>query len=361
MGVSFGAKGWARGRRRTPTRGGSLRVHRSVDYAGVSDAAGFEIGNPEGFDASNLPVDHFMRIGDGDFRLALGSLGQDTIVAPALELADLELSLQKHGGRSNYGMILDNLERFDSADDAEKDDAGGSAKRFVIRRLDLRRIVVYVDYLPIGGELIEPAPVRIDGITLRDVGAGDEGGLAISELVGLVVVTVLRAVSESAIDLPGNIVGELGDGLEGLTSLTASGFELLGDVSRGIERGIDEAGGAIDEALDSVGDRIGGTPGTAVDGLGDGVEGAVGVGADVGGAVGDGLDAVGSGVEEAGRGVGDVLGKGRDLLTGGSSKGDGDDGKENKDKKEEDKDEDEDKDKDEGAKAGEGDAPEGSS
>ncbi|UCD75857.1 MAG: hypothetical protein JSV91_02850 [Phycisphaerales bacterium] len=247
----------------------ALGVETTLDEADVGvfsaefSMAGLNVSNPEGFDTS-----HFFNLSSGGTKVDLNTLRSDTVKLPHLTLAGLDMNLEKKGGKSNYDVILDNLKRLESGEKPEAE--SGEGKDFVIEEVIITDVNVHVDMLPVGGE-ISRVVVPIDEIRLTNVGTGEDGGVKFSELFGVLLKAVLMAVVQNGADLPGEIVGELQNGLAGLRPLGDMGVGVVTEIGGQLQditgqfEGVVEGAGDIGEGLGEVGEEVEG----ALKGLGD--------------------------------------------------------------------------------------------
>ena len=153
--------------------------------SGAFAMADLTVANPQGFESP-----YFTHLGQGDVKVAIGTLRQETVELPTLTLTDLEIYLDKKEGKANYDVILENLSRFESGDDVEEEADG---KKFVINEILIQRIVVHVQLLTIGGDLTK-LDVPIDEIRLRNVGSDTAGSILMSELTSVIIKAVLAAI-----------------------------------------------------------------------------------------------------------------------------------------------------------------------
>lgn len=223
----------------------ALGVPTTLDSADVGvlngsvELAGLEVSNPDGFEA-----DHFLKLDDADMDVSLGSLMEDTVEVPSLVLEGIDLRLERTLEGANYNVIMDNLSRFESG---EKKEADPSAKKFVIRTIEVRNVRVRVDAVPVGGAIgdLTTAEVTVDEVVLRDVGTAGEP-MSIAEITTV----VLKAILASAVEvgggvLPDDVLSDIGDQLASLLDLEAmgvGGIEELGEVIEGVGDSIREAG-----------------------------------------------------------------------------------------------------------------------
>lgn len=190
-------------------------------FAGQVELSGLQVRNPTGFRDP-----HFLTLADTQVDVSLGSLSSDVVEAPLVVLDGIELRLERTLDGSNYGVILENLKRFEKG---EKKEPKPDGKKFVIRTVQLRNITVHVDAVPVGGALgdLTSARISVPELTLHDIGSAGQP-MSVAELTAV----VLKAILASAIDvgggvLPEDVIGELGDRLAEMLDLKAMG---VGDI-----------------------------------------------------------------------------------------------------------------------------------
>lgn len=195
------------------------KAHLSL-LSGSLDLSGLSVANPPGFEDTQ-----FLSLGTGHTQVALASLREDTVRVQSLEFADVALLLQRREGRSNYGVILDNLERLKGeesgpAQPEPQDD--GAGKKFVIERIVIRNVSADFDLLPQGGQLTR-AKVTIPELVLNNVGSA-EGGASLAEISAAVVQALLQASLQAG----GKVLGPelLGDLQQHLSRLEVTALEL---------------------------------------------------------------------------------------------------------------------------------------
>lgn len=218
---------------------GRWGVERGATYAlGVpATLAGLDIGimtasvaltrldveNPEGFAAKS-----FMGLGEGRVAVSLRSLLGETVELPELTLRDIDLTLERRGGKSNYQPIMDNLAKLGSTEKPAEPKQGG--KKFIVRKVVVENITVDAQLTSVGGDLTR-VPVEIERIELTDVGTDSDQGVLLSELTGIVMKAILTAVVKKAGHLlPEGIAGELGEGLARLGNLGDATVAVVGNV-----------------------------------------------------------------------------------------------------------------------------------
>ncbi|MAO23707.1 MAG: hypothetical protein CMJ35_03330 [Phycisphaerae bacterium] len=238
-------------------RGGTyaMQVDTTVDVVdvnitgGTASMSGLNIANPAGFD-----TDHFMRLGDSNASVDLNTIGSGTIVMPSITLTGIDVILDKGGNPSNYNTILNSLKRFESKTDDGTDpqpsggDAGDGTK-LIINSLKIQDINIRVANMPGISLAVGDVAVNIPEIELRDV--GKEESMTTAEVINLVVKTVLAAAVEAGGGIiPSDVLGELGNGLAGLESLSDMGIEAISELK------LDEALGGVQEQIDQVSEDV---------------------------------------------------------------------------------------------------------
>ncbi|MHC4819832.1 MAG: DUF748 domain-containing protein [Planctomycetota bacterium] len=160
-------------------------------FGGEAKLGDMKIANPEGY-----TDDQFFGLGAGHASVSYGSLGEDTIVIPEIVFEDVNVSLEKDGGKGNYDVLIENLEKYAGEGEEEETTEG---KKFVIKKISVRNITVTsrMRALVVGGLL---AGIANSGISLAgDIGKGlgnatlsigkdgvkvvGEGGKAVTDVV----------------------------------------------------------------------------------------------------------------------------------------------------------------------------------
>ena len=218
--------------------------------SGAFAMADLTVANPQGFESP-----YFTHLGQGDVKVAIKTLLQETVELPTLTLTNLDMHLEKKQGKANYDVILENLKRFESQENAQ-DDAEG--KKFIIKEVLIKNIMVHVQLLPLGGSLTK-LDVPIDEIRLENVGSQTGRGVVMSELTGAIIKGVLIAIVRKGGGLiPDDILGDLGQGLGSLAEIGVDAVTGLGDLINDAGGGLDEVTEGLGDAIKSIGDGLGG-------------------------------------------------------------------------------------------------------
>lgn len=215
--------------------------------------AGLEIDNPNGFN-----TDHFLQLASTSVALDANSIMTDTISIPEVTFENIDVILDKGNDPSNYNTILNSLKRFESKDTKSAPE-NADGKKVAIDTLTLSNIDIHVANMPGVGFLVGDVAINIPSIELKDIGKDEP--MTAAEVVNLVIKTVLTAAVENGGGiLPTDILGELGNGLAGLTSLSDMGITAIGSageiVGQQLESVLDNAGQAVEDLTGNVQDAI---------------------------------------------------------------------------------------------------------
>lgn len=241
----------------------------SVDlglFDGTFAMNGFQIDNPAGFTSP-----HFFKLADTDVQIDIQSINTPVIHVPTVAFNNIDIVLDKGNDPSNYNTILNSLKRFESSDsDSAPENAGG--KKVAIDSLTLNNIDIRVANMPGVSLLTGDIAIQIPSIELKDIGKDEP--MTAAEITNLVIKTVLTAAVEAGGGIfPADILGDLGNGLAGLTSLSDMGITAIGDageiVGEQIGNVLNNAGAAVEDITDGAQDAIDDLTKDLPDGIGD--------------------------------------------------------------------------------------------
>lgn len=221
---------------------------------------GLNVANPPGYKAPS-----FLSLGSGGVAVSFNSLSKPVVELPKLSLDNLNVALEKSGGKANFNVILDHIKKV--ADQAGgSGGSGGSSsggdKKFVVNELSLTNIKISVDL--IGGPAdLTKVNIPIDEIKLTNVGKTGTGvggtGVTMSQLASIIVEAVLAAAADKGGGiLPADILGDLQGGLAGLGNLD----NLQMSVAAKAQGTIEKIGS---DAVKKVTDKLGGEAGKVVE------------------------------------------------------------------------------------------------
>lgn len=221
-------------------------------FAGTFEMSGLNIANPSGYKSP-----HFLNMGDASVAVSYSTLKQDVVTLPMLTLKDIDVYLDKSGGKANYQAILDNLKRFESNDKpSQPAPTKEGGKKFVIDLVTIDGVDVHLAGIPGVSQAIGDVAVTVPKIELKGVGSQD-GGMTMPELINLIVKAVLTAsVDAGGGIIPADVLGDLQGQLAQLKDLGALGIDISGGIS-GIgkqvqEKAQEQVQGAVDEAKDKL-------------------------------------------------------------------------------------------------------------
>ncbi len=165
----------------------------SIDlFSGGLALRGLKLRNPAGYQES-----HFFRLGEVDVDLALGSLLEDRIVVPRLDLRRVELLVESFVDEKGPHLNLLSIKRKMASivPNPAAGEAKGSQKKFVIDTLT-------VSEMKVAGKMLIPGagswPLDFQVPTFSIDGIGEkQNGVVVAELV----VIVLDAVIDKAIEM----------------------------------------------------------------------------------------------------------------------------------------------------------------
>jgi hypothetical protein len=207
----------------------ALGVETTLDDADVGvltgnfELEGLRVRNPAGFSQSYL-----LEIRHGEAKLDFGSIFKGRLDIPELELSGVDLRLENKGSGTNYGVILENLKRFETKGEKKE------GKRFIIRELVVKDVTCHVDLVPVLGSITPP--LTIPELRLANIGAKDGQGLVLSELAAVVIEALFHAVAQKGAGiLPAQLTGDLGSQLGELFRSGGKGVSGLEDVFKSIE------------------------------------------------------------------------------------------------------------------------------
>jgi hypothetical protein len=223
---------------------------------GTFSVGNLKIANPPGFE-----TDHFFSLDRLHFELPHESLREETIVVRLLEIDGVDVSLETVDKKTNYDVILDNLDRFSktgSADPNAQKSAGegeGGGKAFAIYESVIRDIDARIDLGKVkgAGDRIE---VEIPEIHLKPNKATGAAEVSVAELTQIVVTAVLVGIAKKA---PAGFAKGL---LSGTGSLKGITLEIPGALS---DAGVDAAAKKLGEGAAGAVEKLGGLFGAGDD------------------------------------------------------------------------------------------------
>jgi len=199
-------------------------------FGGEAKLGDMKIANPEGY-----TDDQFFGLGAGHASISYGSLSEDTIVIPEIVFEDVTVSLEKDGGKGNYDVLIENLEKY-AGEGKEEEPAEG--KKFVIKKISMKNITVTSRMRAL---VVKPAlTAKIPEITLTDVGSGS--GVPMGEVIRKFIGGLLKGIANSGVSL----AGDIGKGLGNATlTIGKDGIKVVGEGGKAVTDVVDGIGGLI--------------------------------------------------------------------------------------------------------------------
>ncbi|MHC4134924.1 MAG: AsmA family protein [Planctomycetota bacterium] len=210
------------------------KLHLSL-FGGEAKLGDMTIANPEGY-----TDDRFFRLGAGHASVSYGSLSEETIVIPEIVLDDVSVSLEKDGGKGNYDVLIENLEKY-AGEKEEKEPTEG--KKFVIEKISVRNITVKSRMRAV---VVTPAlTTKINEITLTDVGSGT--GVPMGVVIRKFIGGLLAGIANSGVSLAGDIGKGLGNATLGIGK---DGIKVVGEGGKAVT-------GAAEDVVEDIGGIFG--------------------------------------------------------------------------------------------------------
>ena len=225
----------------------ALGVETKLDSCSLSPVAGqvglegLQVANPAGFKGP-----YFLRLEQAKLSVATSSLLGEVVDTQAFELDGLDMYLERANGHTNYGKILDSVEKLGGpkGKPAKEQPAEGGGKKFIVRDVHLRNLRVHTDFLPELGS-VGAATVELPDVHLENIGSAT-GGVSVSELVGALVQAVLSQAVKSG-GLPKGLISDLSGSLAKLDS------QAFKDLEKQLEG---KSGGDASKAIESFGNEL---------------------------------------------------------------------------------------------------------
>lgn len=236
--------------------------------SGKFSLSGLNVANPSG---GSFKGDHFLSLGSGGVDVSLSTLRQPVIELPHFGLSTIDVNLEKRDGKTNYGVILDNVQKTlgggGSADKSKPAKPTADETRFIIHDLDIQKVSVHADL--VGGPealgQLTRVTIPIERIKLKDVGKTGTGvggtGVTMSELTSIIVRAVMNAAAENGGGLlPADMLNDLQGRLAALGDLGKVPTEVVANVRGKVEEAgkktIDDVTKQGQKAIDDAADKL---------------------------------------------------------------------------------------------------------
>jgi hypothetical protein len=229
-------------------RGGTiaLGVETEVDSVDVRPLrgrfglSGLSVANPEGFRST-----HFLKLDEGNVRVAVGTLRSDELVMTLVSLSGIELSLEGGTKGTNYGAILDNLAQLGEGGATGEAEPGGQTLR--IRELVIEDVSAHAE-MNIGGRVTK-VDLRIPDVRLKNLSSSSSAGGIGAQMAGVITTALLRAVAKEGSGLPAGLERGLRGGLGNVSDYAVGELDRLGGEDLGTREEVEKTVEKAEEAL----------------------------------------------------------------------------------------------------------------
>jgi len=216
------------------------------------------IANPAGFEES-----HFLKLGRATIDVDVGTLLEPVVVISELRVDAVDVALERADKKTNYGVILASVTRFEQQDSegAVPAEDQGSSTRFIVRRILVTNVDAYVEWNELAADQTG-LKLHIPEIELKEVGAKNGKGVSMAELSNIVLKAILGSIARYGGDLPGVMLSALKGGMSGVVRVP--GVEVTGLGGSAVEKMGKAVGGEVGDAIQGVGGDAAKSVGEAV-------------------------------------------------------------------------------------------------
>ncbi len=194
------------------------------------EMTGLVLGNPEGYKTPSA-----VEVGRVYVKVKPLSLFTDTIRVQQILVEDPAITYEVGLGNSNIGTILENVDKFTGASEAEPEEEKAEAAEPEAESEGGKKVVI--DEVKVSGGRIRlsakvlmgvAAPIPLPTVTLHDIGKSEEGE---DEGVSMIQATsdVLKGVFSSVVDVAKKGMSALGDGAKAVGGAIGDGAKAAGD------------------------------------------------------------------------------------------------------------------------------------
>jgi len=214
----------------------------SVDaspFAGHFGIEGLSLANPPGF-----RPDPFFRMHSARATWQSGTVLSDRIVMDELVLDGVDVSLERTDDGTNYGKILAHLEKLSSGGKKEEEKAPAEGgKQLTIQKIEIKNVHVglHLSDVPLASGSMA---MTIPSIVIQDFRSDGSTTEIVAQLTRELLKAILEQVVALGVDLPADLLKDLGQGLKGLGEAVGTGAE---GALKGIQDALKDAGGLFDK------------------------------------------------------------------------------------------------------------------
>jgi len=195
---------------------------------------GLSLANPPGF-----RPEPFFRLNTAHATWQNGTILSDRIEMDELVVDGVDMNLERTGAGTNYGTILDHLEKLSGGKTGEKAPKPEGGKQLTIKRIEIKnvRAALHLSGVPLGSGSAE---VKIPSIVLQDFKSDGDTTKIVAQLTRELLQAILEQVSSLSPELLKDLKKSL-DALEGGIEKDAK------DALKGLEGALKGAGGLFDK------------------------------------------------------------------------------------------------------------------
>jgi len=210
-------------------------------FGGTLKLNGLKLDNPDEF---RQP--HFFKLDGTDVAVSLGSLMDDTVVVPTVNLDGLhvvaETSLEKGLPKLNLIKIKKTVDAAvgKPGEEPAPDQPAAEGKKFIIEKVNVTNMKVTGALTMPGGSSV-PVDLTIPDFTLTDIGKKDNG-VVVKEVIAIILDAILKKAIEGVGQIAGVGLDMFQGGADALKGLGAGALEGAGNLGG-------EAGKAVEGIL----------------------------------------------------------------------------------------------------------------
>ncbi len=199
-------------------------------FAGSLAIDDLSIANPPGF-----RPEPFVSLRSTRAAWENGTILSDSIHVREFVLDGVAVNLERTGGKTNYGAILDHVEKLSSGGGGSQPEAAGEPRSLKIDRLVIRDVETALHIEALGAA--RSFEVQVPEIVISDF---DSSG-STAEIVAKLTRSVINALLESSLKagqgvFPEDLLKDLGGQLQGIEKILGESTEgLLKDLGTGLE------------------------------------------------------------------------------------------------------------------------------
>ncbi|MFN0009752.1 MAG: hypothetical protein ACKVXR_17805 [Planctomycetota bacterium] len=208
-------------------------------FSGRFGLQGLSLANPPGFRS-----EPFFALKSARAEWENSTILSERIEMDQLVLDGVDVSLERTSSGTNYGVILDHLEKLSPPTQGEEKAPDGAGKRLTIRKIEIRNVHagLHLSGVPLSSGSAE---LTIPSVVIENFRSDGET----KEIIAQLTRTLLKAILEQVLVegknlLPADLLKDLGRNLGSLGGSIEGGVK---DALKGIEGALKGAGGIFDK------------------------------------------------------------------------------------------------------------------